>query len=158
MAGENPTRRYKWFRPRQAYRGAITLSGPVNNATLLLNNNSTGPLIIVVRDFLVVTTAAHLIAVAAFNGTLGSSGGTITPMISGEAQGPGVLYSVDDSTTRIADYYVAAQLNQPQWRHDFPFQILQPGQSVLFQDTTGAETMRLAILWEAIYSDELDWA
>src|SRR6266849_1169328 len=153
----NPRRQYHGFRPRQSFRGAITLTGPTNNATLVLYNASNSTHVLVVRDFVVVTTVAHLVAVATVQGTVGTSGGSITTGVAGGASGPGQLQSLDTATAVTADYYVPAQVNWPQFNHDFPFHVLQPGWALEFQDLTAAETMRLAMTWEAIAIDELDF-
>ena len=156
----NPYREYRSYRPRRTWRGAITITTPTNSGTLALYHTGSAPHLIVIRDFLVVTTVAHLVAVALVNSSLGSSGGQIVPVVSGGAAGPGQLQSLDATTLLTADYYVPAQSNWPQFNHDFPFQVLQPGWSLQFQDTTAAETMRLAITWEAIdiaHFDFMDW-
>jgi len=153
----NPRRQYHGLRPRQSYRGAITLTGPTNNATLGLFNGSKSTHVIVVRDFVVITTVGHLVAVTTAQSSFGTSGGLITPGVTGDAAGPGQLQSLDTATALTADNFVPVQFNWPQFSHDFPFQVLQPGWAVEFQDTTAAETMRLAMTWEAIAIDELDF-
>lgn len=153
----NPKRPYLGFHPRQSYRGAITITTPTNSGTVALYNTSSASQILVVRDFLVVTTVAHLVAVALVSGTLGTSGGAIATVYAGGAAGPGQLQSLDTATLITADYYVPAQSNWPQMNHDFPFQFLPPGWSLQFQDTTAAETLRLAISWEAVTPDEIDF-
>lgn len=153
----NPYREYRGFRPRRGFRGAITITGPSNNGTLALYHAGSGTGVLVIRDFLVVTTVAHLVAVQLVQGSLGTAGGSIAPVVSGTAAGSGTLQSLDDAATLTADYYVPAQFNWPQFNHDFPFQVLQPGWSLQFQDTTAAETMRLAIAWEQIAPEHLDY-
>ena len=156
----NPYREYHNYRPRRGWRGAITITSPTNSGTLALYHTGSAPHLIVVRDFLVVTTVAHLVAVQLVNASLGTSGGSIVPGVAGGAAGPAQLQSLDTATLLTADYYVPAQSNWPQFNHDFPFQVLQPGWSLQFQDTTAAETMRLAIAWEVIapeHFDYLDW-
>lgn len=157
MEGENPTRRYRSFRPRQAARGVITLTGPTNNATLSLYNNSSGVHVLVVRAFMVSSTVAHLVLVARQQGAQGASGGTIVPGVTGDGARAGLLYSLDTATAITPDYLVPSQFNWPAFGLEFPFEVLQPGWSLTFQDTTAAETMRLAVIWEAVQADQLDF-
>ena len=154
----NPKREYSGhLHPRQGARGAITITTPTNNGTLALFNNGAADDIIVVRDFVVVTTVAHLVAIALVNATLGAAGGTIVRTYAGGATAAGQLQSLDTPTTLSADYYIPVNYNWAQWNHDIPFQFMSPGWSLQFQDTTAAETTRLAILWEVVKLDQIDF-
>jgi hypothetical protein len=159
MPGEfdNPARRYKWFRPRQANRGVISLAGPTNSATLSLFNNSTGAHLLVVRAWSVAPTTAMQVLIASQRGPQGSAGGVVTPIVAGEAAQAGALYSLDTATALTPDWIAPVQTNWATWAQDFPFAIVMPGWSLSFQDSTAAETMYLAIFWEAILPDELDF-
>jgi hypothetical protein len=152
----NPTRQYHDVRPRQMARGLITLT-PVNSATLSLYNESLGDRLLVVRAYNLFTTVAHLVLVQLQQGKQGTVGGASAPTIPGEAVN-GTLYSLDTATALTSpDYIVDLPYNRPAWDYAFPFQVLHPGWSLTFQDTTAAELMRLAIMWEAIYPDQLDF-
>jgi hypothetical protein len=153
----NPKRQYHGFRPRQASRGAITITTPVNSGTLALFNNGPADAIIVVRDFVLITTVAHLVAVALVNASLGAASGAIVRTYGGGATPAGQLQSLDTATLVTADYYVPVNYNWAQWNHDLPFQFMLPGWSLQFQDTTAAETMRLAIYWEVVNPDQIDF-
>lgn len=41
------------------------------------------------------------------------------------------------------------------WQHDFPFGIIPPNWSLIFQQSSA---LGLSILYEAVFSDELDYA
>lgn len=154
----NPKRTYaNDLHPRQGARGAITITTPTNNGTLALFNNGAADDIIVVRDYVLITAVAHLVAVALVNGTLGTAGGSIVRTYAGGATAAGQLQSLDTATALTADYYVPVVYNWAQWNHDFPFQVIAPGWSLQFQDTTAAETMRLAIFWEVVKLDQIDF-
>lgn len=155
---QNPTRRYKAFRPRQAYRGVITLATPTNNATLSLYNSGSGPQVLVVRAFTVAPTTAKSVFIAREKGSQGSSGGLIQPVMGATPAGPGQLFSLDTATALTPDYLATPQSNSPIWPYEFPVDVLVPGHSLVFQDTTAAEAFSLAILWEAITVEELDFA
>jgi hypothetical protein len=153
----NPTRPYHDVRPRQMARGLITLTGPATSATLSLYNESLGDRLLVVRAYNLFTTVAHLVLVQLQQGKQGTAGGSVAPMIPGENVA-GTLYSLDTATVLPApDYMVDVIYNRPAWDYAFPFQVLHPNWSLTFQDTTAAETMRLALMWEAIYPDQLDY-
>jgi|SRR6266481_1263959 len=157
MEGENPTRRYKWFRPRQAARGAIQLSGPANHATLSLFNDSKSTDVLVVRQFLVSGGSNGLVAVALMQTAQGSAGGAIVPVVSGERRLSGALYSLDTAVLITPDYYLDFGDDATIWPIVLPFQVLEPNWSLVFQDLNNAQTMQLSILWEAIEADELDF-
>ena len=160
--GENPTRRYKWFRPRQAMRGYITVS-PNNDGTLSLFNNSSGTHLLVVRALSMGWIGGtNGLNVGTFynQGALGTVGGVVQPLLPSGAALPGLLYSLDDTTNRVArwDY-----LNQPGltetlgwWQHDFPFAILEPGWALCAHFVAGTK-LTFSAMWEAIYPEELDW-
>ena len=155
--GYNPTRPYNSdVRPRQGYRGHITIT-PTNNATLSLYNNSGGAHALVVRAYTIFTTAAHVVLIATQQGKQGAGGGTISPFVPGEASGPGQLFSLDTATALTPDFFLPGVIGTPNFGLDFPFGALLPGWSLSFQDTTAAEVMRLGLIWEAIFADELDY-
>src|SRR5260370_20720116 len=116
----NQRRQYHGFRPRQSYRGAITLTGPTNNATLGLFNGSKSTHVIVVRDFVVITTVGHLVALTTAQSSFGTSGGLITPGVAGDAAGPGQLQSLHTATALTADNLVPVQLNCPPFTPPHP--------------------------------------
>lgn len=150
----NPTRQYHDVRPDQMARGLITLT-PTNSATLSLYNESQGDRLLVVRAYNLFTTVSHLVLVQLQQGKQGAAGGSVAPMLPGEAVA-GTLYSLDTVTALPnPDYIVDLPYNRPAWDYAFPFQVLYPNWSLTFQDTTPTELMRLAIMWEAIYPDQL---
>jgi hypothetical protein len=153
----NPLRRYKWFRPRQAMRGVIGITPSTNYGTVSLFNNSTAAQLLVVRDFFVITGTAGIVDIILYQGSLGSAGGQMQPVVSGDAVTAGQLYSLDDASILTADYAVNTAYNQPRWGHEFPFQILQPGWSLVFQFATKTVLIDLSIMWEAILAEELDY-
>src|SRR5260370_29783620 len=107
----NPRRQYHGFRPRQSYRGAITLTGPTNNATLGLYNGSKSTHVLVVRDFIVITTVGHLVAVTTAQSNFGTSGGLITPGVAGDAAGAGQLQSLDTATAITDANFMPVHVN-----------------------------------------------
>jgi hypothetical protein len=157
MEGENPSRRYKWFRPRQAYRGYILLAA-THLWTLSLYNSGSSPKILVPRHFLPYDTSSTLVDIALQRGTQGNSGGTISPVVPDTPTGNGTLYSLDTTTAVTPDYFMTTNvLASTGWPLTIPFQVIQSGWSLTFQGSVAGKTGILAILWEEITMDELDY-
>ncbi len=157
MEGQNPTRRYKWFRPRQAARGAVTGFFATNYATISLFNTSQGPHVLVVRDFRVISNSGGNFVVANVQGSLGSAAGTVANLFPADGAMPGQTYRFDNPNTLTADYGFQTSSGFMGWPHDLPFGFIQPGWSLAFQSTSTGQTIGLAFLWEAIGIDELDF-
>ena len=154
----NPARKYKHFRPRQAARASKSLGVPTNHATVALYNNSSGPYLLVVRDFQISGTANDTIAVSYQPGAIGASPGLVQTLIPTDQLPAGQILSVDTATVYPGDYILSlAGYSTFEWFHDFPFGVLTPGFSVVFQAVTIAHAMTVAVVWEAIEIDQLDY-
>lgn len=163
--GENPTRRYKWFRPRQAARGSITLGNVTNYSTVALFNSSSGAHYLVIRDYeTIFADPGGLTSIGYVQGQLGTAGGVKTPLVPGEAVPPGILTSLDSATLLTLDWplpWMGGAMNNSSawWPHNFPFAVLPPGWSFVLQDNAvGSGLAQLNVMWEAILADELDFA
>jgi hypothetical protein len=176
MAGgfeyENPTRRYKWFRPRQACRAlAGGTEGDTDNAYGLLNN-STGAQLIVVRgiEVQVYANGFSIWQLGVIQGTLGSQGNglapQISPLVTGQSGYPGSLWSATAATAPATDYMlrqdavfgVTQSYSSAYWPYDFPAAVLQPGWSVFVYDENAQQVNQMvAFLYEWLYPDELDF-
>lgn len=134
-------------------RGAVVITSPTHFATAALYNNSTGAYVLVVRDLNAVTNGFPI--VASLHGTIGTHTGTEAPLITGEAVGPGLVYSLDDASAITPDYALGSFTQF----HDFPYAVIYPGWSLVVQDTVAAVTVPApyAFIWEYIEPDELDW-
>lgn len=157
MEGENPTRRYKWFRPRQAMRGFISQTGNSNFGTCLLYNNSSASHLLVVRSIMPTPDLSSNYTVGVIQGLQGTAGGTVQSVMAGDANKPGMLSSLDAA----AAYAQYVSILNPQFTFNFdlsvPLFVLPPGWSAFVQDLGGGANIDCAFLWEAIYPDELDW-
>ena len=152
----NPTRRYKHFRPREAARAQKTLT-PTNKATFSLYNDTTGRSVLVVRDFTVQGTANDLVGTSYQSGQIGTSQGLVQPLMPSGGKTAGLLASIDTVTTYASDYILAlSSLGAFVWQHDFPFAVIEPGWSLVFQAATAAHATTVAVVWESIQIDELD--
>ena len=155
---ENPGRKYKHFRPRQAVRAMKTLATPTNHATFSIFNDSTAPYVIALRDFTVFGTAGDLIASSFTAGQVGSSAGLMAPLMSNEAQQNGRIASIDSATVYPGDYAMALSAQGIwYWTHDFPFAVIGPGWSLILQNGTIAHTTTVSAVWESIQIDQLDY-
>jgi hypothetical protein len=154
----NPTRRYKHFRPREAALALKVQGTPTNNATIGLFNNSTGPRVLVVRDFTLNGTAADVVSMSYAAGAVGTSQGLVRSMLPSQAAPSGLLASIDTATAYPGDYQLAlSSLGIFIWQHDFPFAVVEPNWSLVFQCNTAAHALTCSVVWEAISIDELDW-
>lgn len=156
--GLNPTRRYKWFRPRQAARGFGHGTAVAHNPAVLLYNNSTAAQYLVLRALQYIQDAGAETGLAfqlhaGVSGTLAMSG---VPVIFGQATLPGQIYQYDDPVVITPDYFIPAAGDQS-WVYDFPPVILTPNSSLELQTIAGSN-FRVALLWEALFADELDYA
>jgi hypothetical protein len=154
----NPARRFKHFRPRQASRGMKVQGVPTNRATISLFNNSSGPYVLVVRDFSVNGTANDNIVTSYQPGQIGSSQGLVTALLPGEAIQNGLIASIDTTTVYPGDYTInLSSLGTFEWMHDWPFAVIEPSFSLVFQATVAAHAVTVSALWEAIQIDQLDY-
>jgi hypothetical protein len=156
MEGENPGRRYKFFRPREAARGYISVAGGSAFPSVYLFNNSSSHYL-VVRDFQTQVGSGSLIYLASVRGHTGTQGGTIHPYVADMAQPAGQLWSDNAATAISPDNLQKNTGNSPIWGHDFPIGVIAPGWSMVFQQEISTATMEIGIIWEAILPDELDW-
>lgn len=153
----NPRRQYRHFRPRQASRGMKASGVPTNLATIGLYNNSTGPFVLAVRDFTVNGTASDTVAISYVRGQIGASAGVVVPLVSFEAIQTGLIASVDTATAYPGDYAISlSTLGTFEWFHDWPFAVIEPGISLVFQGTVAAHAVTVSVLWESIQIDQLD--
>lgn len=154
----NPRRLYRLFRPRQAMRGRSTTGTPTNRATVGLYNNTTGRSTLVVRDVTISGTASDTISIQYAQTQIATTAGQQAALVANEAITPGLMAWVDTATVYSGDY-IAALTAQGAfwWQHDFPFGVVQPGYSLVFQDTTAAHALSVSLIWEAIEIDQLDY-
>jgi hypothetical protein len=153
-----PRRKYRDFRPRQAMRGFKATGVPTNLATIGLYNNSTGPLVLVVRDVQLSGTANDVVALSYQPLQLGGTTGKVQAFDSSGAPQSGLVNGIDTATVYAADYQFAlGSFGNFQWTHDFPLALLIGGVSLVLQCTTAAHALNAAVLWESIAIDELDY-
>ena len=70
----------------------------------------------------------------------------------------GQLLAIDTATAYAGDYQFSLGVYAAfEWVHDFPFAVITPGFSLVFQDTTVAHALTAALVWEAIEIDQLDY-
>lgn len=153
----NPTRPYKYFRPRQAARGNVNLASSVNFATCLLTNASTGAFYLVLREWRLSSGAANTVRVASTKALTATATGVTVPMVPDMAAPDGVMGSVDAATQIVADYRIVIPAGADQWyQHDYPFGVIPPQWSLAFQAQTAAQALVLSAVWESVAEEELD--
>lgn len=154
----NPRRRYRDFRPREAMRGRSITGVPTNRATVSLYNNSTGRAALVVRDLSMSGTANDTVAISYVGGQVGSTAGLQAALVANEAVFAGLVASIDTTTVYPGDYIAPLSAQGIFiWTHDFPLGVVQPGYSMTFQCSTAAHALTLALVWESVEIDQLDY-
>lgn len=155
---ENPGRRYKWFRPRDAMRGEFNQGSPTNFATVYLYNNSSGQYYLVVRAIEVAAGAGTVINIAYVQGVVGTAGGTVQRVVPTDAPLAGTLARQDLTPVLTPDFILRCdQQGGAYWQHDFPIAIIPPGWNLGVCNTTSAQGNTVSFLWEAVFPDQLDW-
>jgi hypothetical protein len=155
--GDNPTRRYKWFRPRQAAWGFAQISAPTNFGTVSLYNNSGGAQYLVLRDWRAINISNNRVSMFYAVGAQGSSFMSGQSFMPDQPQLPGVCYDLDAGSATSTAFKFDQNVQQAWWPHDFPLAILPPGWSICFQNQSNATFMGGSFMWEAIFADELDF-
>lgn len=154
----NPRREYRLFRPRQGVRGRAITGTPVNLATVGLFNNNRGRSYLIVRDISISGTAGDTIGTSFQPGQIGSTAGLTAPMVCNEATEPGLVNSIDTATVYPGDYEFGLNAQGVfWWQHDFPYAVIIPNYSLVFQDGTAAHAMTISLIWEVIEADQLDY-
>lgn len=149
---------YELFRPRQGVRGRSITGTPTNLATVGLWNNNRGRSYLVVRDVTIAGTANDTVGTSFQPGQVGSTAGLVAPMVANEAVEPGLMNSVDTATVYPGDYaFALSSTGVFWWQHDFPFAVIIPNYTLVFQDSTAAHGMTVSLIWEVIEADQLDY-
>jgi hypothetical protein len=156
--GENPTRRYKWFRPRQAARGYADSGVTANFGTVSLFNDSLGSHYLVVRSFFAGHNSGDNAVLSVSQGVLGTVvAGATQSIVAGDAKLPGALYIATPAAALSAPLISSNSSQDPSLYAGFPLVVLLPGWSLVEQPANGAARMDGFFLWEAIFADELDF-
>ena len=157
MEGENPTRRYKWFRPRQAMRGYDGFSAPTNYATIGLYNNSRSTHVLVLRD--IQTGGGHTTFASPQDAlpTGATVVTTVNPVFGLQAALAGQVFHLDSATLYTNTDWDISNNFPPNRVLNIPFAVINPGQCLLFQSQTRATFLTFQAIWEAITIEELDF-
>ena len=156
----NPARRYKWFRPRQAARGGVPKTTPSAGTffTVSLYNSSTGATVLVLRDWSISGAGANLTALGYNKGRLTGTNYPAQSFFPGDSAPAGLVDYQAAAAALTGDYYTT--LNSTAgglWPHDFPFAIVPPGWAFFMCITIAAAFGQAGFLWEEISIDELDY-
>jgi hypothetical protein len=160
VEGDPGTRRYKWFRPRQAYRGGAPVTNPGGGkfATISLYNASTGPLVLVVRDLNWGSTSGAAASLGYKQGRLSGTAGVVTPLFPGDHAGAGLVDFQAAAAVLVGEYaYESPALTQGAWPHDFPLAIVPPGWAFFVCNQSAASPMGAGLIWEEVSIDELEF-
>ena len=160
MEGDTGTRRYKWFRPRQAARGGVptTTASSAHFATIGLFNSSTGPTVLVVRDWSAWLPSSTIVVLTGYNqGRLSGTNYPASRLFPGDPSPAGLLDYSNQAGKLAGDYTLEASLNWIMWTHDFPIAVVPPGWTLFFQHQSAANPLAVSLLWEEVSIDELEY-
>lgn len=156
--GLNPTRRYKWFRPRQAAWLFGSFTATVNLSDIVLYNNSTGAQVIVVRDiYLILGNNGQPLLMKPVQGQFATLDSSFVPfpVVPSGPRPPGQIFTLDDATALSKVPEINSVAGGPIWNHDFPLWVLEPNWSLILQCAAG---FAVSFLYEYLTIDELDYA
>lgn len=155
---ENPTRRYKHFRPRQAARGGVGEVTPTNYATFALFNNSTASQLLIVRgvSYAIGSRPPQWGMIEErLTGTPGQTGNYFPSM----GALPGLVDYSDQPAILPGDfvdgYSGATNASLPPL--PFPLAVIEPGWSFFIQGMITGGGSSAGFIWEAIFPEELDY-
>jgi hypothetical protein len=141
---------------RRCARAAIPAPGESNNDTIALFNNTASSELILVWG----------IGGGALTSSVGCSYQQIGPLatttftaavVPGDAPPPGILSTDDIATLYNPDFYFPGVTAPVDWPSTFPFAVLQPAWSLVFQILGGGSNgFGLALFWEAILPKYFD--
>jgi hypothetical protein len=163
VEGLNPTRRYKWFRPRQAARGFISNYNTSHDPAAGVLNNSTNAQLLVVRAVIATPapTGGADFGLFYVQGNPGTAGGTVRSLYPDTGNLAGQMWLFDTTTDYQIDFGLQSVLGNVAsaavWPYDFPCGIVPPGWSLGFQVQGGPGYLTVSMLWEAIALEELDY-
>lgn len=142
-------------KPRRMFRGTGAAGAFTNNFAGVFNNSTSAELI-VIWDWSLSAVAAFTAASFLNQGVIGVAGMAGIPVLTGEAAGPGVIYTGGNPATRVLDYLVGGSgTSSINWHARLPFAVIHPGWTFGF--STGANNIAFtaSFLWQAIVPDEL---
>jgi hypothetical protein len=156
--GENPTRRYKHFHPRQAKRGGFPTSAATNYATGALFNDSPNQLLIL-RLVLLGTQGSDFMVSGMHDGRLAGTPGSVGNYVPSLGNLPGLVDFSDQAAALSYDFplYDAAIDSAPELKPTWPLAVIEPGWSFFVQATSTGDSIYASFIWEAIYPEELDY-
>lgn len=156
--GVNPTRRYRWFRPRQAAWAAASTTSATNRPVVFLYNNSPNQYI-VIRSVLVSPAQNGTVNGAIVQGgNTGTPSNAVVPFIGAEGLPPGQLFVQDTTDVTPFIFSFTPSVNVlTQLMPIYPLAILPFGYSLRVWLLLNTQTITVSYLYEHIYPDELDF-
>lgn len=156
----NPARRYKWFRPRQAARGGIAYNAGAASkfTTGALFNSSTGRALLVVRNWHVYQSGVNGSHFGYYNGRLTGTNYPAQSFFPGDSAPAGLVDgSQQAAALALTEYQIGGNDVTNSWPSTLPFAVLAPGWSLVCQAVNSNSAMLVSFLWEEVAIDELDY-
>jgi len=149
--GDPGTHRYKWFRPRQAARGGVPQTSVAGGkfGTVSLYNSSTGPTVLVVRDWVLYSSDSKAAIFGYNQGRLSGTNYPSVPMFPGDGARAGLVDYQAANAALTGDYQINTATGVPFfWSHDFPFAVIPPGWALFVSQKTAAKIIAEGFIWE----------
>lgn len=156
--GDQGTRRYKWFHPRQAARaGSPSVAGVSSKfVTIALYNSSTGPTVLVVRR--VLFTANQLYGMFYVQGRLTGTNYPAARLWPGEPAAAGLVDSSQAGAAGAYDSYLTpGDVGLGAGGDTIPIAIVPPGWSFVLQNSAADTAAGVSFVWEELSIDELEY-
>ena len=135
------------------------LTAVTNLATFFIYNNTTGAQLLVVRDLTLNGAAGGTYVASYVLGPQGAGPGKVQQMVPSNPVQVGVITSQDATVAFPGDYVVALSTTGVwEWEHDFPFAVLEPNWTLVFQNPALGNPGSVSAVWETVYEDQLDYA
>lgn len=155
IEGQNPSRRYKWFRPRQAFRQTYALS-PTNLGSIALYNAGS-TVYLVVRALGFNSGGSNTLYSFYQPGIYGTFAAAGQALVYGQPPGSGSLYYNDTSSTPTADFYFILNAGPGILFPPFPFAVVPPNTSYVITNEEDSAFTGVSFYWEEIRVEELDY-
>ena len=141
---------------RRCGRAAIIPPSEHDNDTIALFNNTASSELILVWQANGASVGAAVGASYEQIGPLATTTFTAA-VVPGDAPPPGILSTDDITALYTPDWYIGLPTTGPGWPATFPFAVLQPQWSLVFQPVGGGVNMGgISLFWEAILPKYFD--
>jgi hypothetical protein len=142
--------------PLRCMRGGVVTPTPTNNAAVSLYNNSPAPHLISVLGYTVSAGGSGVLGTWVMQGRLATqNSGFVTPLVTGEAVGPGQIDNDDLGSFPPIDYFTPQTAPFTLSTDSrYPLAVLKPGWSFVAGADQGGSACGVTFIWEWLLAEE----